>query len=673
MSAAATKALVTEALSHANRVHALLTTVGRTEAADRLAAEAEHWKAAQTTVVVAGDIKRGKSSLINALIDRPGLLPVDADVATAVHLVVSHGSPESVHATTIDGDTFAIGFDELPAFASMQGEAAARGDVATVEVRIDHPLLARGLQIVDTPGVGGMTRGHRDITMAALRQADLLAFVVSLQEPAARSELEFLADASERIGNVVLVGSRADLSTAGANAAMATDLGERLRTLADTSTSRSGATDAEATEARARRLRRIAEQPMVLTSAYLAEQGRRREERGRHEMAADLRRQSGLDDLVDRLDRSIEAREHLRLANLMQLVSSLLAAVEDEQATRRRVLDGDSTVEAELAERQAQLERAASQQARWRTTLGTSMSRLQTRAGRDVSRELGVVRDHYRTILDQQDDVQGLEAVGAELQQSLHAAWANLADLVAQSFNAVITDLLDDLEIDAEPDLFGELEVPPGIEAAATRRSGGTAGEVDLLQDVLPMATQTFMFGNIANVMVGVLGVATGGLGVLAYGVGAAISVPVVAMRRKQRARQQATQELQREIGEALFGQEGIAREFTTELSLRILDAREQLEELIESRLQVRRKELEARRRELQDLLKTETANRTTAKREADRVADDLRGIRAETDRLTGVVDQELAALFAAIDDGTRTGPPSTPPPTTDTQRETVR
>ena len=40
MSANATKALVTEALGHANRVHSLLTNVGREEAAVRLATEA---------------------------------------------------------------------------------------------------------------------------------------------------------------------------------------------------------------------------------------------------------------------------------------------------------------------------------------------------------------------------------------------------------------------------------------------------------------------------------------------------------------------------------------------------------------------------------------------------------------------------------------------------------
>ena len=604
-------------------------------------------------MVVAGDIKRGKISLINALVDRPGLLPVDADVATAVHLVLSHGEADHATATTVDGERFAISFDQIREHASMQGDPDTVGRVATVEVQLDHPLLARGVQIVDTPGVGGMTHGHREITMAALRRADLLIFVVSANEPVSRTELEFLADASERIGHVVLVASRADLSTSDTVRATVADLAERIRSC------REEVADDDATESaatRARRLDRMAAQPVIATSAHLAEGARIRQERGRLEMAATLRRQSGLDELIDHIDRSVQARDLLRLANLLQLMSTLMAALEDEQNSRARALDGDSSIQTELADRQAQLEAAASQQARWRSTLATSMSRLQTRAGRDVGRELGLVRDHYRHALDEQSDIAGLERLGVELQQSLHAAWANLAETVSASFGSVISELLEDLGIDDEPDLFGDLDMPESLVSGnRVRPAGAGVDQVDLLQDVLPMATQTFMFGNIANVMVGVLGVATGGLGVLAYGVGAALSVPVVTMRRKQRARQMAAQELQREIGEALFGQEGIAREFTTELTLRILDAREQLETLIETRLTQRRTELEQRRRELQELLKGEQSERSAARRDHERQTEESRALRDNTGRLSDRVAADLARTLT-ID-------PAHPPP----------
>src|SRR5690606_17610262 len=145
------------------------------------------------------------------------------------------------------------------------------------------------------------------------------------------------------------------------------------------------------------------------------------------------------------------------------------------------------------------------------------------------------------------------------------------------------------------------------------------------LQDVLPLATQSFMFGNIANVAAGLLGVATGGLGFMAYGIGAAMAAPIVAIRRKQRMRHAAAQQIHRELTEALFGQEGIARELSTEMTLRIIDAREQLEQLIEDRLVSRRRELEARRKELQEILRTEMASRSDARKSSEEAISRLR------------------------------------------------
>jgi len=633
-----------EVLRHANKVHALVSAAGDGVAVDRLEAEAARWSATSTDAVIAGDITRGKSSLINALVDRTGLLPVDADVATAVHLAVRFGRPEAVRVTRIDPETARTTTDEVDAarlvdLASTKGDEAARATVTAAEVLLDHPLLERGLTLVDTPGVGGMTRGHRDITMAALQRADVLVFVVSCVEPVSRSELEFLAEASERIGNVVLVATRADLGTAETNAEMLADLQRRIGLLA---AEKEGAGEAAA----AARLRRLAGQQPLLTSSYLAHQAARRAERGRAEQAAALRAQSGVDTVIDRLDRAVQTREDVRLTNLLQLIDAILAQLHDEQAGRLRALDGDSTVEDDLKARSEELEAAAGLQARWRSVLANGISKMQTSVNRDVSRELTVVRDHYRAMLDQHGKDLDLDAFGIQFQQSLQAAWSNLADHATRQFDGVITALLDELSLDGEPGLLGELMQPPSIAELAARPA--LDGDFDLLDDAIPLATQAFMFGNIANAMVGVLGIATGGLGLMAYGIGAAISAPVVLLRRKQRERRRQIGEVQRALNEALFGQEGISRELSTELTLRILDARQGLEEMIEQRLLARRKELEVQRRELQELLRAETATRAAGRQDAERRLAELDGLRAETTRLAGVVDARLTAALAA-------------------------
>ncbi|HET8930130.1 MAG TPA: dynamin family protein, partial [Acidimicrobiales bacterium] len=208
-----------EVLRHANRVHAYFASAGDASSTERLAAEAGRWDATMTEVVVAGDINRGKSSLVSDLVDRPGLLPVDVDVTTAVHVAVGFGRPPSTRVTRVDLETGESRSDEIDAgdlarHVVVGGSDGSASAVTGAEVLIDHPLLERGLTLIDTPGVGGMTRGHRDITMASLLRADALVFVVSAVEPVTRSELEFLDEASERIANVILVASRADLGTA---------------------------------------------------------------------------------------------------------------------------------------------------------------------------------------------------------------------------------------------------------------------------------------------------------------------------------------------------------------------------------------------------------------------------------------------------------------------------
>lgn len=186
--------VVADVLRLANRVHVLTVKTGHDDLRQRIESEATSWKDSEVRVVVAGEIKRGKTSFINALLGHPGLLPVDADVATSVHLAVRHAEALSVTAVRRPSgrgqeERVTIRPDQLIDYASMQGQAVAREGVVGVEIGLPHPLLERGLVLIDTPGVGGLTRGHRDSALAALRFADALLFTVSVEEPIGRSEL----------------------------------------------------------------------------------------------------------------------------------------------------------------------------------------------------------------------------------------------------------------------------------------------------------------------------------------------------------------------------------------------------------------------------------------------------------------------------------------------------
>lgn len=135
---------------------------------------------------------------------------------------------------------------------------------------LDHPVLERGIVLIDTPGVGGMGRGHRDLALAALGQADALLFTVSAEEPVARSELEFLVEASERTEQVVLVVTKSDSNSEAVNGEMIAELRNKMQTFTDTMAQRaaSGGVDSDVPV----RLTHLLEAPVVLSSSFLAEQ-----------------------------------------------------------------------------------------------------------------------------------------------------------------------------------------------------------------------------------------------------------------------------------------------------------------------------------------------------------------------------------------------------------------
>jgi hypothetical protein len=151
--------------------------------------------------VVCGEFKRGKSSLLNALLEEPGLLPVDDYFATSLVTTVSYGTQErvTVHLAAADGSLREqpISRDELASYVTEGGNPGNAKGVRGVVIEIPSPRLASGLRLVDTPGIGGVYAEHSAATAAALPGAHAIIFVTDATQPLAKSELHFLRGAAE--------------------------------------------------------------------------------------------------------------------------------------------------------------------------------------------------------------------------------------------------------------------------------------------------------------------------------------------------------------------------------------------------------------------------------------------------------------------------------------------
>jgi hypothetical protein len=620
--------LVPRVLRLANNLHGLTRAQDRPTLTALIEEAATRWKDTAVRVVVAGEIKRGKSSMLNALVARPGLLPVDADVATSVYLGLSYGETERIEVVRREGDAderFTIRPEELVDYGSMQGPAATRAGVAAIDVHLPDPLLARGLVLVDTPGVGGMTRGHKDITLASIRMADALLFTVSSQEPVLRSELDFLAEASERIDTVIFLLTKVD-----ANAEWPRMLDEDRAKMADYArqlSERAAGADADE-EARvlASRFPRLVDAPFLPLSARIAERAQARAAAGRADTAAELAARSGFADLAQVLERTVVRRERVRLGNILNLCDLVLARLETEERDRIRVAEGDhQAVEDELAAQQARLETLVPKQAKWRQRFAMDVQRIQTETNRLVAREMTRMERHYRdhiTAADKQVDPI-MAALADDLEHSLQAAWMNLANELIERLEKALDGLATEFSLDDVSLEFGGISSLDHLSELDVRdRADPEAGKASLLDDGIPLLTLGSAMGGLLAKTIG-----TGG----AFLPGLIISAPIAIMRYKRRKAMQVRQEYLRVVREVLAS---VRQEFVAELQLKLIEARGAIEEVIDDALSVRRKELEGRRRELAAFLKEGAARQRQLRDEADKRLAAIETHRTEVDRL---------------------------------------
>ena len=157
----------------------LLGQLERPDLVGRVTAAAARLQRPSTIVAVVGEFKQGKSSLVNGLLGQP-VCPVDDDLATSAITLVRYGEqPGAVvrrkAATATSGGPIPI--DELHDWVTERGNPGNHKGVERVEITVPSAMLAQGLVLVDTPGMGGLGAGHAAATLAFLPFADGLILV----------------------------------------------------------------------------------------------------------------------------------------------------------------------------------------------------------------------------------------------------------------------------------------------------------------------------------------------------------------------------------------------------------------------------------------------------------------------------------------------------------------
>lgn len=173
-----------------------------------------------------GQFKRGKSTLINALIEDP-VLPVGFTPVTAVPTVIRYGQRQRARIHGRDSSWQEISIGDLKQYVSEEHNPENLKGVEGAEVFVPSALLASGMCLVDTPGLGSAFGGNTAATHAFIPHIDAALVVLGADPPLAADELSVVKAVAQQVRDLIVVLNKADRTT-DAERAAAAQFTERL-------------------------------------------------------------------------------------------------------------------------------------------------------------------------------------------------------------------------------------------------------------------------------------------------------------------------------------------------------------------------------------------------------------------------------------------------------------
>jgi ribosome biogenesis GTPase A len=163
-------------------------------------------------VACVGQFKRGKSTLINALIGQP-ILPTGFIPVTSVPTVIRFGQKPTARIRTREDVWNDIVISDLKHYVTEELNPENQKSVQGAEVFVPSSLLASGMCIVDTPGLGSVFPANTVATQGFIPHIDAALVVVGADPPLAGEELALVEDVGKQVQELILVLNKADRTT----------------------------------------------------------------------------------------------------------------------------------------------------------------------------------------------------------------------------------------------------------------------------------------------------------------------------------------------------------------------------------------------------------------------------------------------------------------------------
>ncbi|MDH6198230.1 replication fork clamp-binding protein CrfC [Mycobacterium frederiksbergense] len=441
-------AVIVELIDHASRIAGARD---RGDLVQRLARAKERISDPQIRVVIAGQLKQGKSQLLNSLLNVP-VARVGDDESTVLATVVSYGEQPSARLVVArpDGaepELISIAPSDLTKDLRRAPEAGGR-EVLRVEVTAPSPLLKGGLAFIDTPGVGGHGQPHLSATLGLLPDADAVLMVSDTSQEFTEPEMTFIRQAVEICPVATIVATK-------------TDLYPRWRDIVGTNIAhlqRAGISTP------------VTPVSSVLRSHAIATNDKELNEESNFPAIVKFLSDRVLSRENDRIRDQVVAEIHSAAEHLLMAVNSELSAFNDPGERQRLTAD--------LERRKEEAQEALQHTALWQQVLGDGINDLTADVDHDLRYRFRNITAHAEKVIDSGDPALHWAEIGAEVEDAVATAvgdnfvWAYqraeaLAAEVARTFTEAGLEAVQLPQIDAR-DMgagFGEMNSLAKLEA----------------------------------------------------------------------------------------------------------------------------------------------------------------------------------------------------------------
>ncbi|MQA25309.1 MAG: hypothetical protein GEU94_07540 [Micromonosporaceae bacterium] len=366
-------------------------------------------------IVVVGETKRGKSSLTNALIGVPNLSPVDAAVATSSYLEFTHSAEHGVRAH-VPGreDPIPLRLEDIRDWGTVLGRMPeGMRPPRRIEIRHSAPLL-QYVNLVDTPGVGGLDSLHAEVAMDAVERATALLFVVDASSPFSQPEMGFLVEASKKVNLVLFALTK-------------TDAYPGWRTILDDNVALLQA-----------HAPRFGSAPFFPVSSRLAEMALRMPK----EAAAELVKESKVADLQHALIKLASRGHLLKSANVLRSIRSEFVRLDLHAMEDMKAADPDPAMAARLKEERGRVNsRKRSETKQWSLALNTETQRAKVEASGRLRTYFQKVQEQFLTQIEKSGRAE-LKRLPYDVDRSLHALSVRMSAELEHRFRVIAQRIL---------------------------------------------------------------------------------------------------------------------------------------------------------------------------------------------------------------------------------------